>query len=94
MRKIERSSAFKRDYKRIKATPRYNKVLDLLISNVLEFLLVDNPLPNNNRDHALSGDWSGYRECHIKPDLLLIYRKPDQHTLRLARLGSHSELFD
>jgi len=43
----------------------------------------------------LSGDWSGYRECHIKPDLLLllIYRKPDANTLRLARLGSHSELF-
>ena len=60
MRKIERSSAFKRDYK---------------------------------RDHALSGDWAGYRECHIKPDLLLIYRKPDADTLRLARLGSHSELF-
>jgi mRNA interferase YafQ len=50
-------------------------------------------LPENNRDHALSGDWAGYRECHIKPDLLLIYRKPDPDTLRLARLGSHSELF-
>nr|WP_312842969.1 type II toxin-antitoxin system YafQ family toxin [Klebsiella pneumoniae] len=39
------------------------------------------------------GDWAGYRECHIKPDLLLIYRKSDADTLRLARLGSHSELF-
>lgn len=46
------------------------------------------------RDHDLSGDWAGYRECcHIKPDLLLIYRKSDADTLRLARLGSHSELF-
>ncbi|HMU31204.1 MAG TPA: type II toxin-antitoxin system YafQ family toxin, partial [Nitrospira sp.] len=43
--------------------------------------------------HDLSGDWAGYRECHIKPDLLLIYRKSDSDTLRLARLGSHSELF-
>jgi mRNA interferase YafQ len=41
----------------------------------------------------LSGDWAGYRECHVKPNLLLIYRKVDQDTLRLARLGSHSELF-
>ena len=39
-------------------------------------------------------DWAGYRECHIKPDLLLIYRKPDEETLRLARLGYHGELFD
>lgn len=43
--------------------------------------------------HGLIGDWTGYRECHVKPDLLLIYRKPDADTLRLARLGSHSELF-
>ena len=50
-------------------------------------------MPDGIRDHALSGNWSGYRECHIKPDLLLIYRKPDASTLRLARLGSHSELF-
>jgi mRNA interferase YafQ len=93
MRIIERSTAFKRDYKRIKAMPRYNN-LDRLFSNVLEFLLVDKPLLERNRDHALSGDWQGYRECHIKPDLLLIYRKPNQSALRLARLGSHSELFD
>jgi mRNA interferase YafQ len=56
-------------------------------------LLSYQALPENNRDHALIGDWDGYRECHIKPDLLLIYRKPDADTLRLARLGSHSELF-
>jgi mRNA interferase YafQ len=50
-------------------------------------------LPEKNHDHALTGAWVGYRECHIRPDLLLIYRKPDAITLRLARLGSHSELF-
>jgi mRNA interferase YafQ len=59
----------------------------------VSLLLSDEVLPENNRDHGLSGDWSGYRECHIKPDLLLIYRKPDANTLRLARLGSHSQLF-
>jgi mRNA interferase YafQ len=41
----------------------------------------------------LTGDWAGYRECHLKPDLLLIYRKIGEETLTLARLGSHSELF-
>jgi mRNA interferase YafQ len=81
MRTVERSSAFKRDYKRVRATPRYSKNLDLLVSNILSFLLMDQALPEKNRDHALSGDWYGYRECHIKPDLLLIYKKPDQHTL-------------
>ena len=94
MRTIERSTAFKRDYKRIKTMPRYKKNLDSLISNVLQCLLIDKILPERNSDHALSGDWNGYRECHIKPDLLLIYKKPDPSMLRLARLGSHSELFD
>jgi mRNA interferase YafQ len=93
MRTIERSSAFKRDYKRAKATPRHRKDLESLVSSVVELLLSDQILAENNRDHALSGDWAGYRECHIKPDLLLIYRKPDPDSLRLARLGSHSELF-
>ncbi len=93
MRTIERSSAFKRDYKRVKTTPRHSKDIDLLVSTIVALLLIDLALPESNRDHALSGDWVGYRECHIKPDLLLIYRKPDKETLRLARLGSHSELF-
>jgi mRNA interferase YafQ len=92
MRTIEYSSAFRRDYKRIKATPRYRD-LDALLSAVLELLVDDKSLPDSNRDHALKGDWAYYRECHVKPDLLLIYRKPDDRTLRLARLGSHSELF-
>jgi mRNA interferase YafQ len=74
--------------------PRYSKNLDILISEVLECLLSDDPLPGRNRDHALSGDWQRYRECQIKPDLLLIYKKPNSHILQLARLGSHSELFD
>jgi len=93
MRKIERSSAFKRDYKHVKATPRYSKDIDVLLAVVLSALLVDEPLTAHFRDHDLIGDWSGYRECHIKPDLLLIYRKPDAEILRLARIGSHSELF-
>ena len=53
----------------------------------------DQPLEPRHRDHDLSGEWAGYRDCHVKPDLVLIYRKLDANILRLARLGSHSELF-
>jgi mRNA interferase YafQ len=93
MRAIEYSSAFRRDYKRIKATPRYRGDLDALLSAVLDLLVDDKSLPDSNHDHALKGDWADYRECHVKPDLLMIDRKPDENTPRLARLGSHSELF-
>jgi mRNA interferase YafQ len=93
MRTIERSSAFKRDFKRAKAAPRHRNDLDSLLSTVVTRLASDHALPNKNRDHRLSGDWAGYRECHLKPDLLLIYSKPGSDTLRLARLGSHGELF-
>ena len=52
------------------------------------------PLPEKNRDHDLSGDWVGHRECHILPDWLLIYRiEDDVLVLTLARTGSHSDLF-
>lgn len=93
MRDIERASAFKRDFKRAKAAPRHGKNLDELLLAVLVLLLADKPLPAACHDHPLSGDWKGYRDCHIKPDLLLIYSKPNANTLRLVRLGSHSELF-
>ena len=56
-------------------------------------LLTDQVLPPPLRDHALTGDWVGYRDCHIKPDLVMIYAKPDANTLRLVSLGSHSALF-
>lgn len=93
MRMIERPVQFKRDYKRVKATPQYGKDSDNLLTDVLKLLLEDKILLVKNRDHALNGNWEGYRECHIKPDLLLIYRKPDKNTLRLPRIGSHSQLF-
>jgi mRNA interferase YafQ len=93
MRTIEFSKAFRRDYRRISATPRHRGSIDALLEQVIALLAADDPLPVSLRDHLLAGDWSGYRECHLKPDLLLIYRKSDSETLRLARLGSHSELF-
>ena len=92
MRMIDRSSAFKRDYKR-EAKGQHRTSLDDLLMPVLLALATDKTLDARYRDHDLSGNWAGYRECHVKPDFLLIYRKPDSTTLRLARLGSHSELF-
>ena len=49
-------------------------------------------LAEKHRDHALTGDWKDHRDCHIRPDLVLIYRKPDPDTLQIVRLGSHSQL--
>lgn len=92
MRSIRHSTAFRRDYRRIKAGPLGNR-LDGLLAPVLEALAADRPLPPERRDHRLVGPWSGYRECHLRPDLLLIYAKPDAGTLDLVRLGSHSALF-
>jgi mRNA interferase YafQ len=52
----------------------------------------DAPLPRRNFDHPLSGEWNDHRDCHIRPDLLLLYREPDDDSLELVRLGSHGEL--
>lgn len=91
MRTIERSTKFRKDYKR-ESKGRYAQTLDAELTAVLRALIQDEMLHASFRDHDLSGDWSGYRDCHIKPDLLLIYQKPDASTLRLICLGSHSEL--
>lgn len=55
--------------------------------------MADEPLPPAYRDHQLGGDWDDCRECHVRPDLLLVYRKSDARVLQLVRLGSHAELF-
>jgi mRNA interferase YafQ len=59
---------------------------------VVNLLADDTPLHRRNFDHPLSGEWNDHRDCHIRPDLVLIYRKPDNESLELVRLGSHSEL--
>lgn len=61
---------------------------------VLELLVNDHPLPPGNRYQALSGNWSGYRDCHLWPDLLLTYAKPTPDVLRLVRLGSHNDILE
>jgi len=90
MRTIERTGAFKKDYKRVKATPKHRNIDDKL-EVVLLHLATDNPLPKKTVT-PLSGEWKDYRDCHVKPDLVLIYRKPGHQTIQLVRLGSHSEL--
>jgi mRNA interferase YafQ len=71
---------------------RYRNTLEAQFTDVLGLLAQDLPLAERHRDHPLAGSWAGFRDCHVKPDLVLIYEKPDATTLRLVRIGSHSEL--
>lgn len=91
MRTIEWTSQFKRDFKR-EGKGQHRATLDDELFPVVEVLANDQPLEPRYCDHPLTGEWKDHRDCHIKPDLLLIYQKPNDETLRLVRLGSHSEL--
>ena len=91
MRRIERTSRFRRDYKR-ESRGRHRTYLDAILASVVEALANDRPLEPRHHDHALSGEWGDFRDCHLKPDLLLIYQKSGEDILRLVRLGSHAEL--
>ena len=91
MRTIEYTSQFKKDFKR-ESKGRYRTSFAQMLQDTLDFLVKDIALPARYRDHALTGDWADHRDCHIKPDMVLIYRLPDAQTLQLVRVGSHSEL--
>jgi mRNA interferase YafQ len=91
MREIEPRRQFLRDYKR-ERLGALSKKLDAILKEVVDRLASDEPLPKRCADHQLVGEWQDYRDCHVRPDLVLIYRKPDPDTLELVRLGSHSEL--
>ena len=91
MRTIKYTTRFKRDYRREKSG-RHGKKLDTLLMEALNMLAADSLLPRRYFDHPLAGEWKDYRDCHIRPDLILIYGKPDDVSLELVRLGSHSEL--
>lgn len=91
MRTINHSARMKRDFKREKKG-KYRKTIVQDLLAVIALLAADIPLPYQYYDHALIGDWADHRDCHIKPNLVLIYRKPNPETLELVRLGSHSEL--
>jgi mRNA interferase YafQ len=92
MRRIEYTGAFRRDFKREKRGQQ-RRGIESLVSDIVSLLAEDKALPEKNRDHGLSGEWEDHRECHLRPDLLLIYRKPGVEVLQLVRVGSHSELF-
>ena len=88
---LKPTTQFKRD---LKKAQKQNKNLDLL-NKVLQQLAAGIPLPEKNRDHALTGNYAGCRECHIQPDWLLIYEiAEDTLFLYLTRTGSHNELFE
>ena len=86
-----KSAQYKRDCNR-ESRGRYQANLDAGLAPIVETLADDRPLKPRHHDHALSGEWSDHRDCHVKPDLVLIYQKSSTDTLRLVRLGSHSEL--
>ncbi|HHT95130.1 MAG TPA: type II toxin-antitoxin system YafQ family toxin [Clostridia bacterium] len=90
MLKIKYHSSFKRDYKRLK---KRGMNMDLL-HEAISLLAKNTPLPEHYRDHALTGNLKGYRDLHITPDWLLIYKiKRKELILILSRTGSHSDLF-
>ncbi len=87
---VKPTTQFKKDYKlAIKRRLKISRLEDLVAA-----LAMGEPLPEKNRDHALTGNWVGYRECHILPDWLLVYRiEDDVLVLTLVRTGTHSDLF-
>ena len=87
---IRRTSQFKKDYKRM-----IRRGVDAsLLRAVVETLAEGKPLPPQNRDHALTGEFAGHRECHIRPDWLLVYLvRNDVLVLTLVRTGTHADLF-
>lgn len=86
---VVRSGQFKRDVKRVEKRGKdMGKLRALLL-----LLIEGQPLPEHNRDHPLKGDWAGWRDAHIEPDWLLIYRV-EGNELQLARTGTHADLFN
>ena len=82
------SKQFKKDFKKI------NKDDKIILKNIVDKLANDETLEAKYKDHALKGNYIGFRECHIKPDLLWIYRKRDDILeLYLASLGNHNNIF-
>jgi mRNA interferase YafQ len=92
MRTINKTAQFKKDYKR-EAKGAAGMGLEDVLRAVLAYLIADKKLPDKYKDHPLSGKWKDYRDCHVRPDLVLIYVLEGKTALTLVRLASHSELF-
>jgi mRNA interferase YafQ len=89
MRGLLQTNRFKRDWKRMKKRGAASSKL----SEVLELLAADQPLPERCRPHKLVGEWMGFWECHIEPDWLLVYDLEDPNVLTLVATGTHADLF-
>lgn len=89
MLKLEPSSRYKKDVKRLQKNPNFK---ESELRHVVITLMNEKPLEAKYLDHRLSGDWDGYRECHVQNDLLLIY-KVENDKILLTRLDTHSNLF-
>jgi len=89
-RSIKYSGKFRKEYRKAHKQGKNIKLVDWIIGELAN----DRLLPSKYRDHALTGDWKGFRECHVSPDWLLIYSKINEGELVLAlvRLASHSTL--
>jgi mRNA interferase YafQ len=92
LRSVRYTTRFNKDVRREGKSPN-NKDLPTKLQVVIDLLAEDKDLPANLHDHLLVGEFVGMRELHVKPDLLLIYRKVEDVSLELLRLGSHSEIF-
>lgn len=86
---LERTKSFKRNFKKLRLSDKE----ETAYIEVVYHLLSNKKLPSKYKDHQLSGSLSRLRECHIKPDLLLIYMIRDDNCIVLVDIGSHSELF-
>ncbi|HKY69635.1 MAG TPA: type II toxin-antitoxin system YafQ family toxin [Gammaproteobacteria bacterium] len=86
---LEPSTRYKKDVKRIKKSKRLK---ECELKHVVTTLMNGKPLEAKYLDHKLSGDWDGYRECHVQNDILLVY-KIERIKLLLTRLGTHSNIF-
>lgn len=84
------TTAFRKDYKRLSRSGRFNMGE---LQTMIDLLKDDLSMSAKYKDHALTGEYNDCRDCHIRPDWLLIYQKPDKETLILVRTGSHAELF-
>jgi mRNA interferase YafQ len=92
LRSVRYTTRFNKDVRREGKSPN-NKDLPTKLQVIIDLLAEDKDLPANLHDHLLVGEFVGMRELHVKPDLLLIYRKIEDVSIELLRLGSHSEIF-
>ena len=91
MRRVDRTAQFRRDFKRVKRGV-HGRHIDATLLAALEMLAADAVLPVRYVDHAMKGEFRDCRDCHLRPNLVLVYRKRGSDVLELVRIGSHTQL--